>query len=125
MEHIRFKNGYIPTRRLDEITTESKLGGKKYDQGKIRYDLIPPVAYEGIAKVFTMGAKKYGDRNWEGGVDYLRLYAATMRHLQAWRQGIDIDEESGLSHLYHAMCNLMMLSSFMDNPNKYSSFDNR
>jgi hypothetical protein len=32
----------------------------KYDQGKLRYDLIPPEALEELAAVYTMGAAKYG-----------------------------------------------------------------
>jgi predicted HAD superfamily Cof-like phosphohydrolase len=81
----------------------------KHDSGKLRYDLVPVVAFLSDAEVFTYGAGKYGDRNWEKGLDYTRLFAAVMRHLLAWRGGEDIDPESGLHHLKHARANLAMI----------------
>lgn len=89
--------------------------GVKYDNEKMRYDLLPPEAIEGAVAVFTMGAGKYGERNWEKGLKYGRIFAALMRHMWAWWRGEDIDPESGLSHLHHAACNVMMLQSFSAN----------
>jgi len=73
--------------------------GAKYDGEKLRYDLIPPEALEELARVFTIGARKYEDRNWEKGINFGRIYAAMLRHLQAWYQGEDIDPEGGQHHL--------------------------
>ena len=84
-------------------------GGIKYDTGKLRLDLIPPEMHEALGKVLTFGAGKYGDRNWEAGIDEGRLYAAAQRHLLAHRKGELLDPESGLPHLYHAFCNLGMM----------------
>ena len=39
--------------------------GKKFDGDKLRFDLIPAVAEEEIAKILTFGAKKYGPDNWQ------------------------------------------------------------
>src|SRR5688572_28092504 len=36
---------------------------------KPRYDLIPLWALERIAKRFQIGAEKYGENNWQKGVD--------------------------------------------------------
>lgn len=83
---------------------------KKYDKGKLRYDLIPPEMLEGIAEVLTYGANKYGDNNWQELEDFNnRYYAALERHLQAWRKGEDFDEESSLHHLAHAATNALFL----------------
>lgn len=84
-------------------------GGTKYDSGKPRMDLLPPIALTEVSKVLTFGANKYGDRNWEKGINYSRLIGAAMRHLNAYNGGQDLDPESGLSHVAHACCNLMML----------------
>ena len=65
---------------------------------------------EAIAEVMTYGANKYGDNNWQG-VETDRYYAALMRHLQAWRKGELVDEESGLHHLKHALCNIAFILS--------------
>jgi hypothetical protein len=81
----------------------------KYDSGKLRYDLVPVIAFRGDAEIFTYGAGKYGDHNWEKGLNYSRLFAAVMRHLLAWRSGEDTDPESGLHHIKHARVNLAMI----------------
>lgn len=85
--------------------------GVKHDIGKPRYDLLPPDAMDAIAQVFTYGAAKYADRNWEGGMAWGRLFAAMMRHCWAFWRGEDVDPESGLPHLAHAgACVLMLLA---------------
>jgi hypothetical protein len=53
-----------------------------------------------------------GERNWEQGFQWSRTYAALQRHLMAWWAGENTDDESGQSHLAHAMCNLMFLMEF-------------
>ena len=87
--------------------------GKKNDTGKARYDLVSPEFEEAVAKVLTFGAEKYEPNNWqkvEDGKD--RYYSALRRHLAAYRTGEKVDEESGLSHLAHAACNIMFLMHF-------------
>jgi len=74
----------------------------KYDSDKPRFDLLPPNAVVELVKVYSMGAAKYSDRNWEKGMNYGRLFAACMRHLFAFWLGEDKDKESGLHHLAHA-----------------------
>ena len=84
--------------------------GKKYDDGKLRYDLVPFGALEEVIKVLGMGAIKYGDDNWKR-VDNLerRYLAAAYRHLGQVMQGEDTDDESGLPHLAHAITGLMFV----------------
>ena len=65
-----------------------------------------------MVKVLSYGAGKYGDRNWENGLVFGRVFAATMRHLWAWWRGEEKDEESGISHLSHATCNLFFLATY-------------
>jgi hypothetical protein len=87
--------------------------GKKHDLGKTRYDLIPPVALEHLAQVYTFGAKKYGDRNWEAGISWSRIFGAIMRHLWAFWRGEDLDHESKMPHLAHAACGCFMLLTYL------------
>jgi hypothetical protein len=82
--------------------------GKKYDEGKPRFDLIPPDAMLLIADVFTYGAKKYGENNWQGVEPSTRYLAAAYRHLNAYQRGETLDEGSGLNHLGHAIASLIM-----------------
>lgn len=85
----------------------------KYDTGKLRYSLVPPIAIKAIAEVLTFGAKKYAPNSWQnvenGEVRYLD---ALMRHLEAYRSGESIDPDSGLSHLAHAIANMAFLCHF-------------
>ena len=69
--------------------------GRKDDTGKLRYDLIPPHALAALAQVYTLGAHKYGDHNWRGGMAWGRIFAAAMRHLMAWACGRRVDPDDG------------------------------
>lgn len=88
------------------------MDGRKDDNGKLRYDLLPISAVEEIVKVLTFGAGKYADDNWQvvPGLES-RYYAALQRHLTAWRKGEMIDADSGLPHLAHAGCCLLFILS--------------
>jgi hypothetical protein len=58
------------------------------------------------------GAEKYGEHNWSehaGRWAWTQLVASALRHIYAWMRGEDLDKESGLSHLAHALANLAML----------------
>lgn len=84
--------------------------GRKYDSGKLRYDLIPVLALEDMAKGLTFGTIKYDDNNWvkvpEGRKRYL---AAALRHIQEYRKGVLWDEEQNIHHLSAAMNNLSFI----------------
>jgi hypothetical protein len=84
--------------------------GRKFDNDKLRYDLVPPLALEEMVKVLTFGAQKYDPDNWQKVPDSKRRYfAALQRHLWAWKQGETVDKESGIHHLAHAACCLYFL----------------
>jgi hypothetical protein len=86
----------------------SKLPGMKFNQKKLRYELIPFVSLDQLAAVFTFGALKYEDHNWKGmdpveGIEWCR--AAMMRHVSKLEQGQEIDPDSGLNHWAHICWN--------------------
>lgn len=84
--------------------------GRKFDIGKLEYGLLPPLALAETVKVLTFGAQKYERDNWQKVPDSKRRYFDAMqRHVWAWKQGEQIDEESGIHHLAHAMCCMMFL----------------
>lgn len=93
---------------LREETSVTEIG-KKYDDGKLRYDLLPVKALRDVAQVLTFGAKKYGDNNWKITKPESRYIAAAMRHMEAYRDGEVLDPESGIHHLAHAACSLMFI----------------
>jgi len=89
--------------------------GVKYDAGKPSIARLPSRAVFEIARVFKHGADKYDDtnrlddNNWRYGMRWSRLHDAALRHIFAHKQGEDLDQDSGLNHLAHAACSLMML----------------
>ena len=87
--------------------------GVKHDQGKLRYDLEPPEAREEVIKVYTFGATKYADRNWEKGIKFSRNIAAAERHLAEFKKGNMMDPETKTNHLANAIVNLSMMLQFV------------
>ena len=107
---------------VGDIKSEAVGTAARYNDGKPDFSLVPLLALEECAKVFDYGRKKYNEWNWIKGQDWSHPYASLMRHLSAWQQGEYIDPESGLPHLGHAMCNMVMLSTFAKT---YPQGDNR
>lgn len=95
-----------------KIADKKELAGVKFDQGKTRYDLFPPEAIDSVSRVLTFGASKYGDRNWEKGMDWGRVFGALLRHLFAWWSRGGVDPETGFSHLWHAGCCIAFLIAY-------------
>lgn len=94
--------------------------GIKHDSGKSRVDLIEPQFILGVGDVMSYGASKYSENNWKNNLAVERLYAAAQRHLLKFWSGEVYDEESGLSHLYHASTNLMMLDFYVRNSENHT-----
>ena len=81
----------------------------KADTGKPRPTLVPPSLVEAVTAVREHGTKKYGDpENWRK-VEPQRYRDALYRHWLAYLKGGMVDEESGLSHLWHIACNVAFL----------------
>lgn len=109
------KPGLFETRKTaPETTNEIGLGGMKYDQEKIRLDLLSSIWVNGVGAVLTFGAKKYADHNWRKGIKLSRLLGASLRHTFAFLNGEDLDPETRLSHLYHASCCLMFAAELFE-----------
>lgn len=74
-------------------------GGLRYNEGKARFDLLPPEALFALAEHYGVGASKYQDRNWERGMAWMKCFASMMRHAWAWARGEDFDPETGTHHM--------------------------
>lgn len=94
---------------------EGVVEGVKYDGGKRRFSLLPLRQLLKVVDVLEHGAKKYAPDNWRKVPEpSTRYFDAAMRHLSAWRLDGEIDEESKLSHLAHAVCCCLFLMYFDD-----------
>lgn len=112
-EHMNIVEKLTFTNEQNELRKKAKEGklGIKFDEDKLRWDLLPWREVEQIVKIFTFGAHKYADDNWQLVVtkDPRRYFAAAMRHIVKWKKGIKADKESGLNPLAHALCDILFL----------------
>lgn len=89
--------------------TEDNDQSAKADKGKLELSLVNPELVKAVAEVRMYGTEKYGDsENWRK-VEPKRYVDALYRHLLAYIEGNEVDEESGLSHLSHMACNISFL----------------
>jgi len=116
------------------------MKAKRYNKGKIRYELISPIALAELAKVYTLGAHKYSvykdksgqtvlgkdipfenvqdydliedaSSNWRLGQNWKEAMGSIKRHIEEWELGKDFDE-LGTLHLGNAMWGLATLIDF-------------
>lgn len=89
---------------------QDQMGLKNdHKDDKTRWELIPLDCLESIARVYTEGAKKYGDNNWQNLENgYERYKGALLRHLYA-AESETFDEETGCRHLAQVAWNAITL----------------
>lgn len=94
--------------------TENKKSIKNdRKDGKVRMDLLPWPELEKIAEVYTAGAAKYGDHNWENLENgYERYKGAMLRHLTEVEKGNTIDEDTGCLHIAQVAWNAIAMVHF-------------
>lgn len=76
-------------KRLSKTVRTQFTSGAVRDmqEGKGRCDLLPPLAILRLARHFEMGAKKYGDRNWEKGILINSFIDSAIRHIMKYMAG--------------------------------------
>ena len=104
---------HIPDDLKARLTDMEKF--TKYDGGKPKHSLLPAGIMNGVAEVMAFGANKYERDNWRKCKQMSSYYDACHRHLEQFWEGIDHDEESGLHHIDHALCNLVFLKWLIEN----------
>lgn len=82
------------------------------DDGKLRFDLLPPEAVEALVALYTRGAQKYTPRGWEEGMAWSRCLGSLMRHLWKWIRGEDYDAETGAHHMIAVAWNAFALYTY-------------
>ena len=99
--------------------------------GKPRPDLFSPFAMERIGRWLETGARKYEPRNWEKGMNYVRVVASLHRHLMMYMQHDRSEDHlaalavnaSFLMH-YDAMIERGVLPQSLDDLPKYQPTTN-
>lgn len=86
--------------------------------------LVPRALLYACGRALGFGANKYAANNWRRGMKWSSPLSGLLRHLTAWGEGEDNDEESGLSHLDHAAACLAFLTH-MESDDRYEHLDDR
>ena len=91
----------------------------KFNKDKPMMNLVRPEFTRYMAEALTYGFNKYSEEvgsipNYlKGkGFNYSTIIDSLERHINSWKSGEDIDEESGKSHLILAAVNLMFLHTY-------------
>ena len=107
---------------IGDVNSGARGAGARFNTNKAEFHQLPLFALEGVVRILEYGAKKYAPGNWLKGQPWLVPFDSMMRHMAAWQRGEELDPESGLPHLDHALTNLIFLSAFRD---VYPEGDNR
>ena len=96
------------------IAQEEAAQEAKADSGKLELDLVPMQLLKDCAEVRMYGNKKYGaSDNWKQ-VEMRRYVNALLRHMTAFVEDYhSVDEESGIPHYKHMICNLAFIADMM------------
>ena len=107
--------GTQPKRTEGVQLLPKKLKHGKDTTDKARLSLVPPGIIEAVGEVRTFGTEKYGcPENWKT-VEPEFYVDALMRHLVRYLKNPKaVDEESGLSHLWHMATNIAFLIEMED-----------
>lgn len=92
-----------------------KKEGIKFDKGKVKLSLLTKESLIAEARAFEYGMYKYGKNNFKSGMDWSRIIDAALRHIIAFNEKEDFDQESSLNHLWHAKACLAMLIYYYEN----------
>lgn len=125
MPDVKYKTTFKST----NTANTSLAAGRKDDSGKPALEYIPKSAMWAMGGAFAYGAKKYGAFNYKGGLKVTRCLAAAVRHIYQYLAGENLDPESGISHLGHAMASLAMAIDMVENDtnldDRYKKVDNK
>lgn len=83
--------------------------GMRFDNDKLRFDLLPPDALIALARVYHAGAQKYPEHNWSKGMKWSKVSGSLWRHWMKWSLGEKKDPETNCHHLAHVAWNALTL----------------
>lgn len=107
---------FVPIYTDDIMPASGKPTNPKDAVGikKVPMSTVPANVLMEVGLAMMEGALKYGRHNYRAvGVRASVYFDAAKRHLDDWWEGVDIDKDSGLSHLSKAMACLVVLRDSM------------
>ncbi|MHA1676587.1 MAG: dATP/dGTP diphosphohydrolase domain-containing protein [Candidatus Njordarchaeales archaeon] len=99
----------METNRKNTKNPKDIIGSKK-----LPMSVLPATVLGELALAMYEGSRKYGRHNYRAaGVRAEVYYDACFRHLLAWWEVEDIDQDSGINHIAKAMACLTVLRDSM------------
>jgi hypothetical protein len=96
-------------------------------KGKPQMSLVAWEQLEDEARVWEHGieGKNREPNNWRKATDIVKYKNSLGRHIAAFMSGEFFDPDSGLPHLDHARCNIIILKNIYKKVNNGGSVDGR
>jgi hypothetical protein len=80
--------------------------------------------HAGLARLYGAGARKYGERNWELGMAFSRVFNPACRH--ALKSAVvDCDYETECDHMLHIAWQIVALETFSRDAALVAKYDDR
>lgn len=104
---------WIDEGRHRAVDALDALGMFQAREGKLS-DVLKALGdhWDDCARVFDYGRRKYAAWNWAKGMPWSAPIGCAARHLMAIIRGETTDPESGLPHVGHVFCNIVMLATY-------------
>jgi ribosomal protein L21E len=126
---VKWDNGKVNSYMDSELSLAAEpmnlsqhAPGAKLDDNKTMWHLLPWRIIDGVAKVATFGAKKYTTHGWQSVPDGKnRYFSAMMRHWSLMCDGVHTDDESGLPHWAHFVCNAVFIAFLHDKDTQFAN----
>lgn len=97
----------------EKMNIDPNTGGAKASK-PCQLGYIDPLALEKLGDVAGYGAEKYDKYNYLKGYDWSLSYNAMIRHMLAFWDGEDYDDENGAPHMSSVAWHALALVSFME-----------
>lgn len=108
---------------MAEVRPEGYEKLVKNREGKAPLSMIPTLPLILVADVLKLGAAKYQRDLWRTQpMQHTHEIDSVLRHILAFNEGEDLDPETGLNHIAHAICRLMFL---LERFHTHPELDNR
>jgi len=99
------------------------MKAERFNESKPKLSILLEASHalNGATRVLEYGTKKYARANWKKGLPVTEISDSLLRHLMAYTNGEDLDEESGLPHVDHVLVNALFLAEMAH----YKEWDDR
>jgi len=115
--------GYVTKDSGERVEFDSGMR-RDTQEGKPRYDLIPTLPLRRLADLYTRGAVKYGDYNWQKAnspEELARFKSSAFRHFIQWFDG-EADEDHGIAVCWNIFA-VLWLEHKLDEPHPQGRLD--